>query len=71
MSSTGSRMYLPALLGTELIPILVELAFVLSLITIAVVIRMQKLTPVQFFWLVAMLLCIFFVVTMMLYVRYS
>ena len=66
-----SRGYAPALLSTDLIPVVVESAFVLSLVTIAIVMRMQKLTPGQFFWLGAILLGIFFVATMMFYVRYS
>jgi hypothetical protein len=69
--STYVRADLPALLGADLIPVLVETAFVLSLVTIAIVMRMQRLTPVQFFWLVTILLGIFFAATMMFFLKYS
>ena len=61
----------PAQLAMDLLPHLVESAFVLSLVIVTIVLRMQRLSPVQFFWLVATLLCIFFLVTMLLYVKYA
>jgi hypothetical protein len=60
-----------ALIGTELVPVVMEATFVIALVVVSVVIRMQKLTPVQFFWLVAVLLCIFFVVSVLFYLKYS
>jgi len=59
------------LLVSDLMPTLVGLAFVGSLAIVMVVMRMETLTPVQFFWLVTVLLGIVFVVAMMFYVKYS
>jgi hypothetical protein len=59
------------LLVSDLMPTLVGLAFVGSLAIVMVVMRMETLTPVQFFWLVTILLGIVFVVAMMFYVKYS
>jgi len=59
------------LLVSDLMPTLVCLAFVGSLAIVMVVMRMETLTPVQFFWLVTVLLGIVFVVAMMFYVKYS
>ena len=59
------------LLVSDLMPTLVCLAFVGSLAIVMVVMRMETLTPVQFFWLVTILLGIVFVVAMMFYVKYS
>ena len=47
-----------ALLVADLMPTLVGLAFVGSLAIVMVVMRMETLTPVQFFWLVTVLLAI-------------
>jgi hypothetical protein len=61
----------PMLMATEVVPVIMEAVFVLSLVTIAIVMRMQKLTPTQFFWLVAIMLSVFFVVAMMFYLNYA
>jgi hypothetical protein len=61
----------PALLAMDLLPHLVESAFVLSLVIVTIVLKVQRLTAVQFFWLAAVLLCIFFLVTMLLYMKYA
>ena len=67
----GTAIVFPVLMATEVVPVTMEAVFVLSLVTIAIVMRMQKLTPTQFFWLVAIMLSVFFVVAMMFYLNYA
>jgi len=68
ISSIGVQ---PSWLAVELLPTLMESAFVLCLVTIGLAMWSRKLTPRQLFWLVTILMSIFFVVTMLFSQKYT
>jgi hypothetical protein len=67
----GSWFNVVALMASELIPGVVGIAFLASMAIVMVVMRMEKLTPAQFFWLAAILLGAFFFISMLFYMKYT